>query len=180
MAKRKSVENLESDIHTFITDDDLTTAMTVLRDGMKAKHMVRGPRQGGMVDYVETPDNSCRFRSAQLLMHYKFGQPASRTEITMKGGQESTSLTPQQLMARFTENGVDVHHILQSYAGALKTANDNDFERMEGDAPASDVDDPPKPLKEPPPGYLKGETSTPLGLPPPENQQNPENPQPPT
>jgi hypothetical protein len=119
MAKKKSLE----DVHKFIEEEDYESAVTVLRKGMAATHIVRKSKEDGErgVDYTAVPDHGTRLQSAKLMLEYGFGKPATRHDIKVT---DNTTLraTPAEIMARLQHSGQDLANIVDVYTRSVEDA----------------------------------------------------------
>jgi hypothetical protein len=112
---------MQEDIHRFVDEGDFENAVNVLRDGMKATHVVRRSKENGErgVDYEEVPDHSTRIMSAKLTLEYAFGKPATRHDITMTK-ETSNVASPAEIMDRLRDSGAQLADIIDVYSETVK------------------------------------------------------------
>lgn len=125
----KRAKELELNVADFLDENDVQSAVDTLREGLGATQMVRGGRTEGGYDYVETPDNGTRFRAAQLILAYRFGQPATRAEVTVQRKDDTlTSSDPQDILRRLKDSGVDMNSIVDTYVTTLEQIDEDSAE----------------------------------------------------
>ena len=119
--KKSARKYMQEDIHRFVDEGDFENAVNVLRDGMKATHVVRRSKENGErgVDYEEVPDHSTRIMSAKLTLEYAFGKPATRHDITMTK-ETSNVATPAEIMDRLRDSGAQLADIIDVYSETVK------------------------------------------------------------
>ena len=117
----KQITRLREDVHKFIHDDDFESAITALREGLKANHTVRKSRDDGQrgVEYSEVPCHTVRLTAAKLLLEYGFGKPATRAEITVTK-DTTREITTGDILARFRSSGMDLNEIVDVYAESVE------------------------------------------------------------
>ena len=125
MAKKKSLE----DVHKFIEEEDYESAVTVLRKGMAATHIVRKSKEDGErgVDYTAVPDHGTRLQSAKLMLEYGFGKPATRHDITVDDKTQKTA-SPAEIMSRLRDSGQNLSSILDVYTDSLTAVKESPLE----------------------------------------------------
>lgn len=121
MPRKAAAKYIQEDIHRFVDDGDFENAVNVLREGMKATHVVRRSRDNGErgVDYEEVADHSTRILSARLTLEYGFGKPATRHDITMTK-ETSNVATPAEIMERLRDSGSQLADIIDVYSETVK------------------------------------------------------------
>lgn len=119
--KKSARKYMQEDIHRFVDEGDFENAVNVLRDGMKATHVVRRSKENGErgVDYEEVPDHSTRIMSAKLTLEYAFGKPATRHDITMTK-ETSNVASPAEIMDRLRDSGAQLADIIDVYSETVK------------------------------------------------------------
>ena len=120
---RSARKQLREDIHRFVAEDDYTKAVEVLREGMKATHIVRHSRQDGQrgVTYEEVPDHGTRMQAAKLTLEYGFGKPATRHNITVNDETKKPA-SPAEIMNRLQQSGAELAEIFDVYATSSRKA----------------------------------------------------------
>ena len=121
MAKKSTRKYMQEDIHRFMEEEDFASAANVLRNGMKATHVVRRNREDGErgIEYEEVPDHSTRLSAARMTLEYGFGKPATRHDITMTK-ETNLGVSPAEVMLRLKESGQDLANIIDVYAEAVQ------------------------------------------------------------
>lgn len=121
MAKKSTRKYMQEDIHRFMEEEDFASAANVLRNGMKATHVVRRNREDGErgIEYEEVPDHSTRLSAARMTLEYGFGKPATRHDITMTK-ETNHVVSPAEVMLRLKESGQDLANIIDVYAEAVQ------------------------------------------------------------
>lgn len=121
MARKSATKYMQEDIHRFVDDGDFENAVNVLRNGMKATHVVRKSRENGErgVDYEEVPDHGTRITSAKLVLEYGFGKAATRHDITMTK-ETSNVASPAEIMERLRDSGSQLADIIDVYSETVK------------------------------------------------------------
>lgn len=117
MTRKKSLD----DIHNYLKEEDYEKAMSCIRDGMSATHIVRQSKENGErgVDYKEVVDHGTRLSSAKLVLEYGFGKAATRAEINITDDSR-TMATPAEIMARLASSGQNLVEIIDVYSEAVK------------------------------------------------------------
>jgi hypothetical protein len=117
MTRKKSLD----DVHMYIRDEDYENAVSVLREGMVATHVVRQSKESGErgVDYKEVIDHGTRIQSAKLMLEYGFGKPATRQEINITDDSRLHA-SPADVMHRLMDSSADLSNILNIYSGAVQ------------------------------------------------------------
>ena len=120
---RTARKQLREDIHRFVEEDDYTKAVNVLREGMKATHVVRHSREDGQrgVTYEEVPDHGTRMQAAKLCLEYGFGKPATRHNITVND-ESKKAASPAEIMSRLRDSGTQLAEIMDVYASSAQKA----------------------------------------------------------
>jgi hypothetical protein len=116
-----SGKRLREDIHRFVQEDDYEKAVDVLREGMKATHIVRQSREDGQrgIVYEEVPDHGTRMHAAKLTLEYGFGKPATRHNITVDDKTKKT-VSPAEVMSRLRDSGSQLADIMDVYSDSAR------------------------------------------------------------
>ena len=136
MAIRNSTpKRVREDVHKYIVDDDFASAVDVLRTGMAATQIVRGPTAEGQrtMRYEEVPDHSTRLTSARLMLEYGFGKPATRHDITVDDKSRQMA-SPDEVMRRIATSGVGLTEIVETYTDSLKKVEESEPLELETNA----------------------------------------------
>lgn len=125
--KSDSTERKKRDIADFLENSDIHSALSVLRDGLKASktNRYRDPAKPKGVQYAKVPDHTIRYHSAKLLLEYGFGKPATRAEIEVKD-TTSRSATPQEILQKVQNSAHSFREIAETYITSLPQADISD------------------------------------------------------
>ena len=123
MPHKKSVKQLNDDVHRFLKDDDYEKAISALRNGLQASHVVRKNREDGErgINYEDVPDHTTRMHAAKLLLEYGFGKPATRTEISIEDNTQKTA-APAEILSRLRSSGTQLAEIMDTYSNSMRQA----------------------------------------------------------
>lgn len=103
----------EADIRLLMESGDVTDAIEVLREGMKASQSVRATEDGMRV-YKEVPDHGTRITCARLLLEWGFGKPAQTTKLEIDK-KETLIETPAEIVEKMRLANVDVEDVMGTY-----------------------------------------------------------------
>ena len=104
----------EADIRLLMESGDVTEAIEVLREGMKACSSIRATGENGQRIYKEVPDHGTRITCARLLLEWGFGKPAQTTKLEID--KKDTSIeTPAQIIEKMKLANVDVEDVARTY-----------------------------------------------------------------
>lgn len=104
----------EADIRLLMESGDVTEAIEVLRDGMKACSSIRATGENGQRIYKEVPDHGTRITCARLLLEWGFGKPAQTTKLEIDK-KDTTIETPAQIIEKMKLANVDVEDVARTY-----------------------------------------------------------------
>lgn len=104
----------EADIRLLMESGDVTEAIEVLREGMKASHSIRATGDNGQRIYKEVPDHSTRITCARLLLEWGFGKPAQTTKLEIDK-KETAIETPAMIIEKMKLANVDVEEVAKTY-----------------------------------------------------------------
>mgnify|MGYP003652029373 CR=1 FL=1 len=104
----------EADIRLIMESGDVTEAIEVLREGMKASSSIRATGENGQRIYKEVPDHGTRITCARLLLEWGFGKPAQTTKLEIDK-KDSYTETPAQIIAKMKLANVDVEDVARTY-----------------------------------------------------------------
>lgn len=110
MAKKKLSE---ADIRMLMASGDVTEAIEVLREGMKASQSVRATEDGVRV-YKEVADHGTRITCARLLLEWGFGKPSQTTKLEIDK-KETLIETPAEIVEKMRLANVDVEDVMGTY-----------------------------------------------------------------
>lgn len=118
------------DIRSHLKKEDVDGALTVLREGLKAKTFsiasskVRGKAQP-QVSTLERADHPTRIACAKILLEYGFGKPVVQQKIEWDDGSGGGhGDTASEIAERIKEAGVNVDDVLDTYVKGLAKADD--------------------------------------------------------
>jgi hypothetical protein len=125
--KTDSAVKKKRDIADFLENEDINSALSVLREGLKASktNRYRDPAKPKGIQYAKVPDHTIRYHSAKLLLEYGFGKPATRAEIEVKD-TTSRSATPQEILKKVQNSAHSFREIAETYVNSLPQADLSD------------------------------------------------------
>jgi hypothetical protein len=118
------------EIRDLIEEDDLVTALDVIRDGLKSTKRTRAkaPEDSDQkYEYQEVPDSGVRLQCAKILLEYGFGKPHTRQSIEINDNR-MLAVSPQEIASRLASSGADLQLIAKSYVEGLDYV-DNEVEK---------------------------------------------------
>tara|TARA_B110000008_G_C16888210_1_gene531732 strand:+ start:290 stop:670 length:381 start_codon:yes stop_codon:yes gene_type:complete len=104
----------EADIRLIMESGDVTEAIEVLREGMKASQSIRATGDNGQRIYKQVPDHGTRITCARLLLEWGFGKPAQTTKLEIDK-KETLIETPAQIIEKMKLANVDVEGVAKTY-----------------------------------------------------------------
>jgi hypothetical protein len=104
----------EADIRLIMESGDVTEAIEVLREGMKACQSIRATGDNGQRIYKQVPDHGTRITCARLLLEWGFGKPAQTTKLEIDK-KETLIETPAQIIEKMKLANVDVEDVARTY-----------------------------------------------------------------
>lgn len=115
------------DIADFLVNNDIESALDVLRTGLKATktNRYRDPQKPKGIQYAKVPDHTIRYHSAKLLLEYGFGKPATRAEIEVKD-TTNKSASPQEIIQKIQNSAHTFREITDTYVKSLPEADISD------------------------------------------------------
>jgi hypothetical protein len=116
----KAAKGFRKDIQTFIGNEDVESAITALREGLKATKTSRerDPKRPRGINYVDKADHTVRFHAAKLLLEYGFGKPATRAEISISDNT-SQAASPTEILKRIQNSATSFREITEAYVESL-------------------------------------------------------------
>jgi len=116
----KAAKGFRKDIQTFIGNEDVESAITALREGLKATKTSRerDPKRPRGINYVDKADHTVRFHAAKLLLEYGFGKPATRAEISISDNT-SQAASPTEILKRIQSSATSFREITEAYVESL-------------------------------------------------------------